>query len=164
MYEAIRDIKMTLDGDIAIENGDIAITSGEDWYLREANKRLRSGRDWKHHPSLGADLSRFTGEPNSRDTGRRIREAVAHSLGQDAIHLPATLDIKVIPTSKETINIVVAIDGVGQRTVVSHLSVNIESGTFVPVQEPDTTEPIYDGDYVAPTEITNKFQKRFRRE
>jgi len=160
---------MTLDGDIALEGGDIAITSGEDWYIREANKRLRSGRDWKHHPSLGADLQRFTGEANSRETGRRIRDAVAQSLGQDSIHLPATLDIKVIPTSKDSIHIVVTMNGMGERVVVSHLSVNMETGMLAPVNEPEVTDhrdeddATYAEDYTAPTDVTNKYQRRLRR-
>lgn len=161
---------MTLDGDIAVENGDIALTSGEEWYIREVNKRLRSGRDWKHHPSLGANLQRFNGEANSRETGRRIKDAVSQSLGQDSIHFPGTLDVSVIPTSLESVNVVVAVNGIGQRFVASHIAVNIENGLIEPVQEPevvdhrDEEDPNYANDYTAPNNITNKYQRRFRRD
>ena len=89
MYDAIFDIRLSLDGDLVLDGGDVAVTSGLDWYRREANKRLRSGADWAHHPSLGANLASYVGLSNTRQTGQMIKDACLRSLSVDAIHFCA---------------------------------------------------------------------------
>ena len=99
MFEQNVDILLTMDGDLALENGDLALTSGMDWYSREVNKRLRSGSDWVHHRDLGAALHQYVGFPNTRETGKRIENKVFSVLSSGAIHFPAKLEVKVVPVT-----------------------------------------------------------------
>ena len=136
MFEANKDILLTMDGDLALENGDIAITTGMDWYSREVNKRLRSGPDWRHHPNLGASLDSYIGFPNNRETGKRIETKVSRSLSEGVIHFPATLEIKVVPVSIHEIQLFVILSSLGEREVVIDQILHFDRGLSHPVGDP----------------------------
>jgi hypothetical protein len=136
MYEGIKDIRLSLDGDLVLDRGDLAITSGLDWYRREVNKRLRSGKDWYYHPTLGADLHRFVGSMNSRDTGRRMKDAILRSLSIDNIHFPADLQVDIVPTSLHEVSVIITLLAEGNREVVGHKVVDFNTGFVVPVSDP----------------------------
>jgi hypothetical protein len=161
LFDNVTDVLMTLEGDLEVENGDLSVTSGVDWYTREVNKRLRSGRDWQHHPSIGTNLLQYAGAANNRETGTRIREDIRKSLSLDSIHLPATLEIKVVPTSRTSIHIFVILVHAGERALASSLVMDIKGGILrdVPDPTPVTTPPME-----APHDkTTNKYLERARR-
>lgn len=161
MYESITDIRLSLDGDLVMDGGDLSLTSGFDWYTREVNKRLRSGADWVHHPSLGANIHRFVGQPNTRQTGTALRDAVSRSLSIDAIHAPAQLDVQVVPTSLHDLHLVVAVSASGERTVVSHTILDLVGGTLEPVADPaPRTEAPIATPYIAPNKYLNRLRGR----
>jgi hypothetical protein len=161
MYDDIRDLRLSLNGDLSIEDGDLSITSGVDWYKREANKRLRSGQDWAHHPNLGANLHRFVGQTNDRETGRRIREAATRSLIVNNIHFPAELQVDAVPTGLHEITLVITLVADGEREVVSSMILHFDGGTVVPIPDPLPTEQVATA---APyTRTENKYQQRLRR-
>jgi len=149
---------MTLDGDLLIEDGDIALAAGSAWYALEVNKRLRSGGDWYHHPSIGIDVTQYTGFPNNAKTGSLIRDTVRSSLMQDLLHAPADLKVEVVPTSIDTVNILVIAELSGEREVASHTVLDFTKGVFSPLSEPAATRKPAPADHY--TRTTNKYQAR----
>lgn len=161
MYEAISDIRLSLDGDLVLDGGDLAVTSGIDWFKREANKRLRSGADWAHHPSLGANLASYVGLPNTRQTGQTIKDACLRSLSADAIAFPAHLDVQVVPTSFHDLHVIVALAAEGQREVIAHTLLDFVGGRIDPVEDlAPREEPTVGSPYAIPD---NQYLKRLRR-
>lgn len=142
MFENNVDILLTMDGDLAIENGDLAMTSGMDWYSREVNKRLRSGRDWVHHPNLGVALHQYIGFPNTRETGKRIESRVFSVLSSGAIHFPAKLEIKVVPVTFTSVQLFIILTNDGEREVVIDQILNFDRGLSHPVADPFFTKTV----------------------
>jgi len=161
MYDAIFDIRLSLDGDLVLDGGDLALTSGIDWYKREANKRLRSGPDWAHHPSLGANLASFVGLSNTRQTGQAIKDACLRSLSVDSISFPARTDVQVVPTSFHDLHVIVALSAEGVREIVSHELLDFVGGRINPVEDLAPREdPAVASPYAIPD---NQYLKRLRR-
>ena len=150
MFEAVSDIRLSLDGDLVVDRGTLALTTGIDWYKREVNKRLRSGSDWYHHPNLGANIGEFIGHPNTRETGQRIRNRVSHSLSSGNIHLPAQLEIQVVPVSLHQIQLFVVLLNHGERNLISHEVIDFDRGLVRDIPDPlPNQEPIGSSPYKA---------------
>ena len=161
MYDAIFDIRLSLDGDLVLDGGDVAVTSGLDWYRREANKRLRSGADWAHHPSLGANLASYVGLSNTSQTGQMIKDACLRSLSVDAIHFPAHLDVQVVPTSFHDLHTIVTLSAQGKRNVVGHVLLDFVGGRIDPVEDlGPRDDPVVASPYTIPD---NQYLKRLRK-
>ena len=152
---------LTLDGDIIIEDGDVVLASGTEWYALEVNKRLRSGADWYHHPALGADVLQFAGHMNTRETGQLIKDTVRASLGRDAQYLPASIQVEVVPTSIDSVNLLVIAEQTGERATVNHTVIDFNRGVLQPL--PNLTQKDKRPEPATPyKEPTNKYQLRRR--
>ena len=136
MYDQIRDLRLSFDGDLVEHGGDLMLTNGLDWYKREVNKRLRSGTDWFHHPRLGANLGSFLGQPNNRETGRRIQTRVEQSVTSGDIHIPAKVEVEVVPTSFHETEVIVILVTDEERTVVSQEILRFDKGTVETIADP----------------------------
>lgn len=97
-YDSI-DLRFSSEGDFSIDAlGDVRDTSDD--LLRsirqELETRVRSSlRDWLSDPWLGADLTDFIGEPNTRELANDIALQIRHALVFDG--LVASSDLEVIP-------------------------------------------------------------------
>jgi hypothetical protein len=98
-------------GDFAISNkGDWASTEFDPLHAiaQDVYTRVKSDRgDWPEAPLLGATLSDFVGEPNSQDTGTKMKKRILTALQTYGTIRPADVLIDVIPISKEQVAVTI---------------------------------------------------------
>lgn len=103
-FQSLIDLKMTEDGDLAVEFGDLAQTRGVEWFTQEVRKIVRTNNpDWVKHPNIGADLEEFAGLPNTRDTAGAIQRQLHDKITAENIHFPGELEVRVVPISADGI-------------------------------------------------------------
>lgn len=113
------DLYLTENGDLAVaSNGDVAMTDTQ-WrdYVQQAYLRLMTAiGDFTIYPTLGADLERLVGMPQSKETGdygiALINSALTRN-GSNLASLPIT--VQAIPVSMQAIRFDVYITA-GSRT------------------------------------------------
>lgn len=124
-YSSI-DLDWTWDGDYTInEDGDLSDTSDD--FLASIEHEIQTiikseHFDWQKEPSLGANLSDFVGEPNTRETGQAITNRVRSAILDAGIVHPSDLAIRVVPLNIYQVAILVSIAAVihdGNRLTVS---------------------------------------------
>lgn len=92
-----RDLSWTWNGDFTLdESGDIAHNEYD--ALESVETEIitivkSSTGDWASHPRIGANLWRFTGEPNTRENAEKIKDAIAVALV--SVGLASKKDIRV---------------------------------------------------------------------
>lgn len=135
VFAGLYDIKMTLDGDLVIDAGDIGLVNGIDWFVQEVNKIVRTNNpEWELHPNVGASLEDFAGQPNVREVGRAIEERLHAKITEDNIQFPGTLSIKVVPVSISDIKVYINLE-IEDRTVpVSHVVFDYNNGVLRTVE------------------------------
>jgi len=94
-------------GDLAIENGDLKDTVGED-YLRSDYQELHTIMsstlgDWGISPSLGANLDSFLGRPLTKSTLQDIELNIKNAIFKDSIFALNDVLVGVIPISDHEI-------------------------------------------------------------
>jgi hypothetical protein len=106
------DLHWTSDGDLRLgDNGDVRRVTLDEARLTKQFmlKRLQSRKgDWFNAEELGADLNRFIGLPNTRETGQLIQSAVVQSLTEDGTVSASNLSVDVYPVTKERIAIAIS--------------------------------------------------------
>lgn len=112
LYENMRDTMLSYEGDLVVgKNGDLNETSGIDLISREIHKILMTGvNEWTLYQGYGADLERFGGMPNSRRTAAEIKVALERAINNDNITFPADVNVKVVPMSRDSINVFIFIE------------------------------------------------------
>jgi len=142
-YDSI-DLEFTWDGDYAIDDdGDIRDTSYD--YLQsirnEVANIVRSELlDWEREPTIGANLSDFLGEPNTREMGQLIQDRVKTALIAAGIVLSEDVSVRVIPVGVYKVMIAISILAIATTNnqldisdpiVVSTIFDSTEQGLFV---------------------------------
>jgi hypothetical protein len=84
----------------------------------------------------------YMGEPNTRETGRRIQARVMQSIITDALHIPADIEVEVVPTGRHEIEIIVILIADGERTVVSQEILRFDLGSVTPIADPTPRKSI----------------------
>jgi len=103
-YEGMKDILLSFDQDLDFANGDLRLTSGVDLIKRKMQRYLTAEvGDWRLYNDVGASLSRFIGEPNTRATAEEIDGHLKRELNK--IVYPATIQTKIIPMDLESVYI-----------------------------------------------------------
>lgn len=128
LFSGLEDIATTPDGDIIIENGDIKMVSGIDWFIQEVNKILRSGVDWYFAPNAGVDLEQFYGRVNSAELGRQIEELVKTKITRQNLNYPADLSVKVVPISISELKLYITLIFDRQTVSVTKMIYNLQNG------------------------------------
>jgi len=131
LYDSI-DLFWTWDGDMATgSDGDIKDTS-EDYLLsfrQEIATVVKSETgDWESDPILGATLSDFLGEPNSRENGEAIESRIAIKLVEAGVVQREDIDVKVTPVSVHQVMIMINVIVVGttaNKMTANTVSVNL---------------------------------------
>jgi hypothetical protein len=94
------------------EDGDIDDTS-DDPTLSLRNEMatvIKSDlEDWELDPALGANISEFNGEPNTRANGEALQNRVKYALVAAGIVGQADVDVKVTPISPREVVIVTVV-------------------------------------------------------
>ena len=137
IFDGTKDIGMSFDGDILVENGDFRIISGYDWAKREINKVLRTENpEWTNHSSVGAGLESFVGQTNTRDVADDIKLAISRAAERQGFLFPANLEVRVVPTGINSIQIFLNINADGTKTTVGELIFDFRKGALkVPIDE-----------------------------
>lgn len=113
------DLYLTEDGDIAVaSNGDIAMTETP-WrdYVQQAYIRLMTViGDFTLYPTLGADLDRLIGMPQSKETGDYGISLINSALTRTGSNLSALpISVNAVPISMQAIRFDIYITA-GSRT------------------------------------------------
>jgi len=102
VFTGMHDILLGYDTDIYFENGDLMLTTGIDYIIREIYKlMITSPGDWRLAPSLGCSLEKFVGENNTRELAEKIQEHLQKGLSMTVY--PSQAVIKVVPTDYDRI-------------------------------------------------------------
>lgn len=111
-YDA-NDLDWSWDGDFYLgEDGDIK--TADDDLVRSLENEIQTVLksefdDWESHPTLGANLSDFRGEPNTRETGKAIEERVLSRLTSINLVKAEDISVRVTPTSRTQVMIAITI-------------------------------------------------------
>lgn len=119
------DVFLAPNGDLAIENGDLALADDVQEKLQMARCRvLTDAPDWFHHPNLGASLSDLFGEPNSEATARDGVDRIVSALTYDGYFSPGEVGVEAVP-DEEGIHFFVSLAGESRSPVVWHLKLDL---------------------------------------
>lgn len=111
-YDSI-DLAWTWDGDLVIDKlGDIKDT--QDNYLQALADTIQAvvkseTFDWEKDPMVGANLSEFQGEPNTRQLGKAIEDRVKIALISQNIVQRGDINIKVVPVHANQVAIYITV-------------------------------------------------------
>lgn len=137
------DLDWSWDGDFYIgEDGDIK--TNDDDLVRSLENEIQTVLksefdDWESHPTLGANLSDFRGEPNTRETGRAIEERVISRLTSINLVKAEDIAVRVTPTSSSQVMIAISVRAVptpsnrlnlGERILTTLLYDTLEDSVF----------------------------------
>lgn len=142
LFAGLEDIATTPDGDIIIENGDIKMVTGIDWFIQEVNKILRSGSDWYFAPNAGVDLENFYGRPNTAELGREIENLVNTKILRQGINKPAQLSVKVVPVNIHELMLYITLLFDRQTISVTKMVYNLQNGLMKPMEDDVNQSPI----------------------
>jgi hypothetical protein len=132
LYDSI-DLKWTWDGDYCIgDDGDLGDTK-EDYLLslvQEIHTVVKSEiDDWVSNPLLGATLSDFLGEANTRELGQRIQDRIRQKITDISLVNSGDLSVRVEPISVSQvaimINVLVVATENNKLTIGEPVSVNL---------------------------------------
>lgn len=111
-YNAI-DATFTWDGDyIESDDGDIQDTSSDLILsiIQEVRNVVKSDSfDWEKDITLGANISDYNGEPNSREIGILIENRVKSAISNQGIVNNTDLNVRVIPVHANQVLIMIRI-------------------------------------------------------
>jgi hypothetical protein len=135
LFGGLSDFKTTPAGDITISNGDLQEVNGVDWFIQEVNKILKSSTDWYYFPNAGAGLERFYGQNNTRAVASQIQDLIKGKIERQGIHFPATIDVKVVPISRDEIKVYINLNYNQQVISVSNLIFDLQKGSLQETEE-----------------------------
>jgi len=157
------DLFQTLDGDLVVTaNGDLALVSGFDWLAREINKVIRTiNPQWFHHPTIGAGLEEFVGQPNTRAVANQIERRVLDAIYRSSIPNTERIGVQVIPVDLDVVTVIVYFDA-DVRITLSKTIMDFKNGSHQPVRDPALEEILYrtPEDPIHRTAPPNKYRVR----
>jgi len=111
MPEVGRDLEFSDEGDLLIDGtGDLKYADAPRTVVQDVQFRTQNNYgDFEPDPLLAADLGRYRGYPNNRQTGDSIKEAVYYSLIRDGRFQRGDVFVDVVPYSKRAVAIFVFI-------------------------------------------------------
>lgn len=112
-YDTI-DLDFTWDGDFKIgTDGDIADTRLDliQSLRNELHNIMRSEfADWELHPNLGANISEFRGEPNTRETATAMRTRIVTKVVGATVVQPEDISVEILPVGRSQVMVTIAIN------------------------------------------------------
>ena len=114
-YDTV-DADFTWDGDYTVgQDGDLGDTADD--YIRSLVNEIRDlvksdFGDWQKDPSYAGDLTDFNGEPNTRETGKRIEDRVKSRITAAQIVTAQDLFVKVTPVHVNQVLITIRVQAV----------------------------------------------------
>lgn len=107
-------------GDYAVDpvKGDLQDTTSLQYraFIQQIVTRIQSSRgDWRLQPTIGTDLDRYLGKPNTSKLGTDIRNSVMGSLTTGGLMAAGELTVDVFPIDKHQVAILLRIQPSGDR-------------------------------------------------
>lgn len=109
----LTDLKWSNEGDLVVENGDLADTKRAIGlaFIQEVSDRVKSSfADWQLTPSKGADLDEFIGSINSSATQKAVEDAISFSFTKDNFLDRQDFQIAAVPVDNNQIAIRIDFD------------------------------------------------------
>jgi hypothetical protein len=132
------DLLWTDAGDMALDDvrEDLADTTLLSYraMIQQTRTRVESSQgDWRLQTSIGANLNRFLGKPNTATLGGQIKNSITAALTSGGFLRASELQVEVFPISKKEIAILVLIQPSGEREQVRlAFSYNSQDNKVVP--------------------------------
>lgn len=106
MSRKIVDLKESINGDLIIENGDLADT-GIDYSLA-AFQLIRTILNTKPtesgiYPNMGFYSNIYEGMPNTQSTAKEITKAIKQAIKENSVFYDSEIQIESFPVSKSSI-------------------------------------------------------------
>ncbi len=161
LFPSKTDIKMTLDGDLAVSGaGDLDLTDGFDWLAREVNKIVRTiNPQWRVHPTIGAGVESFVGRNNDKETATDLRNEITDAIRRSKLLTAgSSITVDITPVAKDAISVYVNFQAPGISRQLLKLIVDYRSGVAVEVPD-DNSGPLVDRTTRA-TATKNKYLSR----
>lgn len=111
-------------GDLVLDQDELDLKDTKKENYRGAIQRIQtriksSKGDWKGSPQTGANLLRFNGMPNTRETGAEMESALMNELTRGSLLLPAELEVVAFPISDRAIAAFVRVSPLGQSEAIT---------------------------------------------
>jgi hypothetical protein len=100
------DLKLTEDGDLVIEKGDLALVRKQEFINQSARNRVKTNDpEWPDYQgiAIGANFEDLRGKPNTIETAREGVEKLTDCLTRDGLIDPEDLYIQPVPIDRKTI-------------------------------------------------------------
>lgn len=126
------DLRLTEDGDLVIERGDLSTVTKQEFVSQTARNRLKtSDPDWFDHvvDHIGANLEDLLGMPNNPDTARLGIDKIGEVLTKDGLIDTDDLYIKPVPVGRYVIGffVFIRVDDVG-KPLFFEVLFNLDTG------------------------------------
>lgn len=123
----LKDLWITEDGDLVIgHDGDLKVSEATDAYAQGAMFRGKTVvGDFLLQPSVGASLESLVGEPNTEETGEKMKNLILESLQHD--NFINSVEVETFPVSLDTIMAVVTITELGEPVIYT-VEVDLKEG------------------------------------
>jgi len=123
------DFYFSQSGDIKLSpNGDLALT-GTNWRddAQQAYIRLMTEPgDWTLYPSLGTELSKLYGEPQTRETAEFGKALIRAALNREGRFNGKQITINAVPTGPQTIRFDLYVGSPSQNTLLLSIEQELE--------------------------------------
>ncbi len=132
------DLLWTDAGDLFLDENreDLADTTSLSYraMIQQILTRVQSSTgDWRLQPSIGANLNKFLGKPNTQALGVNIKNSVTNALTSGAFLRATELQVEVFPLSKKEIAILVIVQPSGDRAQIRlAFSYNSQDNKVIP--------------------------------
>ncbi len=111
-YDAV-DLVYTWNGDYEVSSdGDLEDTASDQIQslIQEVQTICNSSvNDWEEHPNYAASLDDFVGEPNNRETSRKLTDRIKTSLVSNNLVRANDIAIRTVPIDRHRLFIIIAI-------------------------------------------------------
>jgi hypothetical protein len=133
-YDGV-DLKLSEDGDLVFEHGDIALVRKQEFVAQSSRNRIKtSDPDWYDYKidNIGANLEDLLGMPNNPDTARLGIDKIREALTSDGLIDGEDVYIRPVPIGRYVIGFFVFIrteyDG---QPLQFEILLNLESGVII---------------------------------
>lgn len=117
-----KDIHLNENGDLEIGyDGDFAVVYDDDVTVENIRFRLQTYKgDYALEPDCGASLEDFIGEPNTKELGVKVEEAVTDALTHDGFLSDSDFTVRVSPLGPAKLLIAVQVDGLRGNFIATY--------------------------------------------
>lgn len=123
LHATKNDCLWSSSGDFALDTvrGDLKDTRAYTLraLIQQIETHIQSNKgNWLLHPTIGIQLRNFVGKPNNEELGLQLENSVRNEFLQSGLLRANELNVRVFPTSKDSVMILLEITPNGEREQV----------------------------------------------